>query len=65
MICVELYVSYVQVWFYERTTRFARQDKKRYPRMARWERVDHGRRYDANMLVKDITKDEVIRTIYN
>ena len=60
---VELYVLYVKVWFYEHTTRFGKQDKKRYPRLASWDRVDHGGRYDANLLLKDIREDEVIRRI--
>ena len=42
MIVVELYVWYVKVWFYEHSTRFGKQDKKRYPPMASWDKVDHG-----------------------
>jgi len=64
MIVVELYVWYVKVWFYEHTTRFGKQDKKRYPRMASWDKVDHGGRYDANLLLKDITEDEVTHNIH-
>jgi len=49
----------VQVWFYEHTKRFAKQGKNWYPRVANWDRVDHGERYDANMLLKYIKEDEV------
>ncbi|KAJ8437549.1 hypothetical protein Cgig2_017902 [Carnegiea gigantea] len=35
----------IQVWFYEHTTRFANQDKRRFPRIASWARVDHGGAY--------------------
>ena len=49
----------MQVWFYEHTKRFAKQGKNRYPRVANWDRVDHGGRYDAELLLKDITEDEV------
>jgi len=49
----------VQVWFYEHTKRFAEQGKNRFPRVASWGRVDHGGRYDANVLVTDIKEDEV------
>ncbi|KAJ8420361.1 hypothetical protein Cgig2_023217 [Carnegiea gigantea] len=31
----------IQVWFYEHTTRFCRQDGQRFPRIASWRKVDH------------------------
>ncbi|KAJ8434758.1 hypothetical protein Cgig2_019683 [Carnegiea gigantea] len=40
------------------------KDKKRYPRIASWARVDHGGRYDASELVKDIKEKEVIHILY-
>jgi len=49
----------MQVWFYEHTSRFSAQDRKRYPRIASWGRVDHGGRYDATELVEDIKEEEV------
>ncbi|KAJ8444430.1 hypothetical protein Cgig2_005952 [Carnegiea gigantea] len=58
-------VSYVsllssQMWFYEHTARFAKHDKGRFPRLASWDSVDHGRRYDAFELVEGIKESEVI-----
>jgi len=47
------------VWFYEHTTRFGVHDKKKYPRIASWAKVDHGGRYDAFKLVADIKESEV------
>jgi len=51
---------FLHAWFYEHTTRFTNQDKKRYPYIANWARVDHGGRYDASQLVKDIKEKEVM-----
>ena len=55
----------MQVWFYEHIRRFAKQDKSRFPRIVNWDRVDHGGRYDANLLLKDITEDKVRRSCLN
>ena len=49
----------MQVWFYEHTSRFGKQGKNRFSHLASWDRVDHGGRYDANMLLKDSMEDEV------
>ncbi|KAJ8419627.1 hypothetical protein Cgig2_000568 [Carnegiea gigantea] len=45
-------------------TRFSTQDRKRYPCIASWGRVDHGRRYDTTELVQDIKEEEVIPIMY-
>lgn len=65
MMLFEIYVCHVQVWFYKHTRRFAKQNKKRYPRMASWDRVDHRGRHDANLLLKDIREDEGMPSICN
>ena len=49
----------MQVWFYEHIRRFAKEENSRFPRIVNWDRVDHGGRYDAELLLKDITEDEV------
>ncbi|KAJ8430890.1 hypothetical protein Cgig2_003883 [Carnegiea gigantea] len=48
------------LWFYEHTTRFAKHDKCRFPRLTSWDSVDHGGRYDALPLVEGIKESEVI-----
>ena len=53
------------MWFYEHTTRFANHDKRRFPRIASWARVDHGGRYDANELLRDVEEQEVILTEFH
>ncbi|KAJ8423597.1 hypothetical protein Cgig2_030663 [Carnegiea gigantea] len=57
-----LWQSYV--WFYEHTTRFGDQDKKQFPRIDNWVKVDHGGRYDADELLRDIKEGEVILVLY-
>ena len=47
------------MWFYEHTTRFGVHDKKKYPRIASWAKVDHGGRYDAFKLLADIKESEI------
>jgi len=49
----------LQVWFYEHTTRFAKYDKGMFPRLASWDSVDHGGRYDAFELLAGIKEFEV------
>ena len=55
----------MQVWFYEHTSRFAKQGKSRFSHLTNWDRVDHGGRYDANVLLKDIMEDEVWLSCWN
>ena len=50
---------FAQVWFYEHTTRFAQNDKCRFPRLASWDSIDHGGRYDVFQLVEGIKESEV------
>ncbi|KAJ8431549.1 hypothetical protein Cgig2_029578 [Carnegiea gigantea] len=52
----------IQVWFYEHTTRFDDQDKKQFPRISSWVKVDNGGRYDADELLRDIKEDEFMAT---
>lgn len=54
----------IQAWFYEHTTRFGDQDKKQFPRIGSWVKVDHGGRYDADELLRDIKEGEVIPVLY-
>ena len=49
----------LQVWFYEHITRFHVHDKEKFPRTASWPKVDHGGRYDAFELVRDIKESDV------
>jgi len=50
----------LSVWFYEHNTRFGKQDKKEFPHIASYGRVDHGGRHYANELLRDIKKNEVV-----
>ncbi|KAJ8425359.1 hypothetical protein Cgig2_032875 [Carnegiea gigantea] len=50
----------IQVWFYKHTTRFAKHDKCRFLRLARWDSIDHEGRYDAFQVVEGIKEFEVI-----
>ncbi|KAJ8420203.1 hypothetical protein Cgig2_032817 [Carnegiea gigantea] len=43
---------------------FADPDKKKYPCIASWARVDHAGRYDASELLVDIKEEEVIPIMY-
>ncbi|KAJ8429583.1 hypothetical protein Cgig2_023789 [Carnegiea gigantea] len=49
-----------KVWFYEHTTRFVQHDKCRFPRLASWDSVNHGGRYDVFQLVEGIKESKVI-----
>ncbi|KAJ8434227.1 LOW QUALITY PROTEIN: hypothetical protein Cgig2_005906 [Carnegiea gigantea] len=48
----------IRVWLYEHTTRFAQHDKCKFPRLASWDNVDHGGRYDAFQLIEGIKESE-------
>ncbi|KAJ8435603.1 hypothetical protein Cgig2_016427 [Carnegiea gigantea] len=50
------------VWFFEHTTQFTKHDKGRFPRLASWDSVDHGGRYDTFQLVAGIKESEGILT---
>ncbi|KAJ8428612.1 hypothetical protein Cgig2_026157 [Carnegiea gigantea] len=52
------------VWFYEHTTRFAKYDKAMFPRLASWDSVDHGGRYDAFELMAGIKESDIILVLH-
>ncbi|KAJ8433148.1 hypothetical protein Cgig2_007112 [Carnegiea gigantea] len=53
------------VRFYEHTTRFAKYNKGMFPRLASWDSVDHGGRYDAFELVAGIKESEIIPVLHH
>ncbi|KAJ8420431.1 hypothetical protein Cgig2_027680 [Carnegiea gigantea] len=57
-------VILLQVWFYEHTRRFSSHAKRRFPRIAKWDAVDHKGHYDAYALLARLKEKEVIPVLY-
>jgi len=49
----------MQVWFYEHTRRFSSHIKIRFPRIAKWDAVDHGSHYDTYALIARLKEKKV------
>ena len=47
------------MWFYEHTTQFRDHVDATYPRIAKWDGVNHGGHYDAYALLEGMNEEEI------